>query len=252
MKKVTLAFLVLISTMNCSPVFGQEKTLNNSTQYTEDYTEYLNGINNISEEFCKSIIYYSKKEMFCTGNNVNVRQEPNTDSKVLGKLMKNVSVETIAECDGWTCITTQDGIAFVYSDYLSNEELPAISNRWGVSLSDDEFDILCRIVMLESGNQCDLGQQAVTEVILNRVLHSYYPNDVISVLSHVDCGYRQFSTWKLRNSKNATPTDRVKQNVNMVLSGQTSILPYETVYFSRKAANKRVQEHIEDHYFCNY
>ena len=41
-KKVALAFLVLIGTMNCCPVYGQENINNtNTTEYVEDYTEYL-------------------------------------------------------------------------------------------------------------------------------------------------------------------------------------------------------------------
>ena len=255
MKKTTLAFMVLISMMHCCPVFGQEKTSEiitpfNETQTQVDYTQFIDF--DLEDEFIEQIKECNSVTKYCTGNNVNVRKEPNIESVILGQLMRNTSVEVIAECENWDCITTQDGIAFVYNTYLSDEEVPKIMNRWGVNLSDEEFDILCRIVMLESGNQSDLGQQAVTEVILNRVLHPYYPNDVIGVLSHVDCGYRQFSTWKLRNNKSAIPSEKVKQNVKLVLSGQTNILPYETVYFSRKATNNRVQITIEDHTFCNY
>lgn len=206
--------------MNCNPAFGQENYVKGTTKY-------------------------------CTGTNVNVREEANTDSKILGQLQPNTSVEAIEDNNGWTCITTQDGIAYVYSEYLSNIEVNVSENRWGITLSDDDFDMLCRIVMLESGGECDRGQQAVTEVILNRVAREDFPNDIISVLSQKDGGYIQFSTWKNRNSSKATPSEKVVENVRKVIHGETNIFSPETVYFSRKGENRRVQAVIGEHIFCN-
>lgn len=128
---------------------------------------------------------------------------------------------------------------------------PVPGNRWGLLLNAEEVNLLARITMLESGGESDLGQQAVVEVILNRVYSPAYPNSVYDVLSQVDCGYRQFSTWKSRNSSSASPSAKVMGNVNAVLEGNTNVLPFETVYFSRKAANKRVQARIGNHVFCN-
>lgn len=131
------------------------------------------------------------------------------------------------------------------------QQIQQPTNRWGVTLTADEFEIFARIMQLECGGESDLGQQAVAEVILNRVYNQRYPNDVVGVLSQVDCGYRQFSTWRNVNSRKAAPSDRIRANLTAVLNGQTNILPYETVYFSRGAQNKRVQARIGRHIFCN-
>ena len=253
MKKALLTFIVIISTMNCSPVFGQEIALEDTSECKTNY-DYSVFIDFDLDSECAELIKNGEsKEMVCIGDNVNVREQPNTNCNVLGKLYTDVTVEAIAVYNNWVCITTQDGIAFVHKDYLKEHTTDMkTDNKWGITITESELDTLCRIVMLESGGESDLGQQAVTEVILNRVVHPYYPNDVLNVLSHVDCGYVQFSTWKNRNSKKATPSQQVKENVLLVLSGQTNILPYETVYFSRKPVNKRIQAHIGDHYFCNY
>ncbi len=251
MRKVLLGFLVLISTMNCTPVLGQERTAaeNIITEFKEDFTQYID-MNLLSEGMREGIVNYNKTTKYCTGNNVNVRELPGTTNKVLGQLVRNTAIEAIAEYDGWTCITTQDGIAFVYSEYLSDTEMIS-NNRWNVVLNDNEFEILCRIVMLESGGESDIGQQAVTEVILNRVVNNSFPNDVVSVLGQRSGGYAQFSTWRNVNSNRAIPSDRVKNNVHAVLNGETNILPYKTVYFSRGPQNKRIQTRIGNHVFCN-
>ena len=158
-----------------------------------------------------------------------------------------VSIKTDGE---WVCITTQDGIAFVYGEYLKEPRvLPeGVDNRWGIELTDEEYELVARIGMLECGGESDLGQQAVFEVIFNRVFHNNYPNTIVEVLSQKG----QFSTWKNRNIKQATPTEKIYRNLDLVLAGKTEILPYETVYFSMGAQNKRVQERIGCHVFCNY
>lgn len=120
-------------------------------------------------------------------------------------------------------------------------------NRWGISLTPAEVDLLTRIVMLEAGGESPLGQQAVTEVILNRMVSPYYGGS----LEHVLSTKGQFTTWKMRYSAQAAPTPQVIASVNAVLRGETNILPFQTLYFSRKPQNRRIQISIGRHTFCN-
>lgn len=120
-------------------------------------------------------------------------------------------------------------------------------NRWGISLSEKEKNILARITKLECGGESNRGQQAVIEVIFNRVVDKSYPNTIIGVLS----ARGQFTTWKNVNSKSATPTAKEFANIEAVLNGQTNIFPFKTVNFSRGAQNPRVQDRIGNHTFCN-
>ena len=62
------------------------------------------------------------KTMYSIMNNVNIRKEPNTQSEILGKTLLNTSFEVVAEIDGWSMITTEDGYAYIKSDYLSDTE----------------------------------------------------------------------------------------------------------------------------------
>lgn len=125
------------------------------------------------------------------------------------------------------------------------EEIP--TNRWDITLTEDEIDLLARIVMLEAGGESVLGQEAVVEVIFNRIYHEDFPNTLEDVLSEP----KQFSTWKNRNTDARIPTEEVYQSIDNVLSGKTHILPYYTVYFARTAENDKEQITIGNHVFCN-
>ena len=129
----------------------------------------------------------------------------------------------------------------------NKDESEVQSNRWGITLTEDEIELLARIVMLEAGGESDWGKDAVVEVIFNRMYDEDYPDTLEGVLSESG----QFTTWKNRNSKAATPTEEVYDSIYYVLNGYTDIFPFETVYFGRSAQNDNVQLVIENHVFCN-
>jgi N-acetylmuramoyl-L-alanine amidase len=111
--------------------------------------------------------------------------------------------------------------------------------------------MIARITMLEAGAEPDRGQQAVVEVILNRMYSDQFPDTVYEVLSQKDNGCSQFVTWKNRNMDAAKPSERVKRNVKAVLDGETHILPFKTMYFSLEKENGHIQCVIGNHVFCN-
>lgn len=199
---------------------------------------------NIIDTVLREESSYEPHYMYAIAEGVNIRNAPNLESTILDQTLINTQFEVVGEYDGWSMITTQDGYAYISSQYLS--DIP-VSNRWNILLSKSEKDLLARIVMLESANQSDEGQQAVVEVIMNRIYSDKFPDTLYGVLSQKN----QFSTWKNRNSKRAVPTEQVKQNIELVLNGGTNILPMDTVYFSRGGENSRVERIIGDHVFCN-
>lgn len=121
-----------------------------------------------------------------------------------------------------------------------------ISNRWKIKLSKGEINLLANILYLESRGECDEGQQAVVEVIFNRMIYKLYSGTLFEVLSSPN----QFSSWKNRNT--AHPTKKEYRNIKKVLNGETNILCNNTVFFSTKPRNKKIEYRIGGHYFCNY
>lgn len=199
----------------------------------------------IKEKEIEPIINY-------TSTGVNLRKDPNTESEIIRVLPRNTEVIKIAKNGKWSKveyiydITQQDGVCsyvgYIHNDYLSNEKLP---NRWNITLTSDEIVLLEKIVFREAGNQSLVGQEAVAEVILNRMISDKYPDTLYEVLSQSG----QFSSWSVRNV--GTPTDSVKKAVQEVLDGNTNILSSNYLYFSRggHSTHKGVVR-IGDHQFC--
>lgn len=105
-----------------------------------------------------------------------------------------------------------------------------VVNRWGITLTADEIELVSRIVQLECGHDVREGKFATIETIFNRIFDPRYPNTVEEVLSQQG----QFSTWKNRNIAKATPSDDTYECVAMVLNGQTNILEYDRLKFNNR------------------
>lgn len=129
------------------------------------------------------------------------------------------------------------------------EEKPARAARFAsIEMTEEERDELAAIVYLEAGNQSAEGQQAVVEVVFNRVLHSAFPDTVHDVLHQGEnSSVPQFSTIYMIDR--ATPTQAQYDAIDGALYGDT-ILDADVVFFSRGGENSRVWGQIGDHVFC--
>ncbi len=121
-----------------------------------------------------------------------------------------------------------------------------IKNRWNIELTDDEIDLLAKIVWIESRGESDKGQRAVVEVIFNRMIHWDFEGSLCDVLS----ADGQFCSWPNRNE--AEPTEKEYKNIKKVLDGKTEILGCNKVYFSTSPRNDMNPIHIGGHWFCEY
>ena len=107
---------------------------------------------------------------------------------------------------------------------------------------------MAAIIYLEARNQSAKGQQAVAEVILNRVLNDGFPDTVRDVIHEgEEKGIVQFTTVYALDE--AEPSAEQYAAIDNALYGK-SVLPVEVVFFSRNGENDRVWGKIEDHVFC--
>lgn len=126
----------------------------------------------------------------------------------------------------------------------SKQLTPCVVPRYaGVTMTDAEREELAAIVYLEARNQSAEGQQAVVEVVFNRVVADNFPDTVHEVLKQEG----QFSTWSMLDS--AYPGDMQYAAIHDALYGPT-ILDEDVVFFARSPENSRVWGRIEDHVFC--
>ena len=182
-----------------------------------------------------------------TTDRVNLRKEASINSDIILTLDKRVKVKVLKKTssDNWVNIMYDDKMGYVNSKYLRENELfTSDKNKWGIELTEEEIDLLAKIVWLESQGEKDKGQQAVVEVILNRMVSMNFKDTLYGVLSEK----KQFSTWKNRNK--AEPTEKEYNNINKVLNDETSILTIDTVFFATKPRNKNIVTIIGGHYFC--
>lgn len=157
------------------------------------------------------------------------------------------TAQTQPSCDG--AVFPQESVpAAVVSDAPTTEETAPVERYAGITMTEAERDELAAIIYLEARGEPAEGQQAVAEVVLNRVIRQDFPDSVHEVLHQGEgTAVPQFSTIALLET--AEPTQAQYDAIDAALYGQ-SILPGEVVFFSRTGENDRVWGTIGDHVFC--
>lgn len=116
-------------------------------------------------------------------------------------------------------------------------------------MSQEDCELIAKIVYLEARGEPLEGQQAVAEVILNRVAAGNFPDSVKEVIFQGTDGNGpvQFST--AIHLDEAAPTDKQYAAVGQALYGEP-ILPMDVVFFSTTGENGRTWGAIGGHIFC--
>ena len=105
-----------------------------------------------------------------------------------------------------------------------------------IFLSDDEYEILLRIVEAEAGGEDEIGRMLVASVVLNRRKHEMFPDSIKEVVYQKSNGTYQFSPVKTGRLTRARVSEETIEAVEKVLSG----IDYSegALFFaSRKAAD---------------
>ena len=114
--------IVCSSTLYSSPVLGEDYHIKTDVAVQEETTNLRAGISNVMVEHINSTIveeYYNG----WTTTNVNVRNEPSTDSEVLEVYSFNTPIQYYRFNDEWAKIVYPTGYAYMSLQYISNEKL---------------------------------------------------------------------------------------------------------------------------------
>lgn len=114
------------------------------------------------------------------------------------------------------------------------------------SHSESDIDILAKLVWIEARGESDIGQQAVAEVVMNRVKHHAFPNTINEVI------FQKGQFTDAAKISYVSATEKEYKNVKMVLNAETDILSDEVVYFSTAPQNNKIYKIIGNHYFNKY
>ena len=112
-----------------------------------------------------------------------------------------------------------------------------------ITLSQADRDLIARVVWAEARGESEEGQQAVAEIILNRLNSKNFPDNLHDVIY----GEGQFRTaWLLDE---AEPYQNQYEAIERALYGPY-ILPENVVYFAWEKVNNKVWGRIGKHIFC--
>lgn len=127
---------------------------------------------------------------------------------------------------------------------LDWSETPAKETR-KLSVTEEERELMARVVYLEARGEPAEGQQAVAEVILNRVRDARFPDTVAEVIYQDDP--LQFTVSPLLDQ--AEPGEAQYAAVDAALHGEP-VLPEDVLYFDTEPINENVWGTIGHHVFC--
>lgn len=112
-----------------------------------------------------------------------------------------------------------------------------------LKLSLAERQLLARVVWAEARGESERGQQAVAEVVLNRLMSDNFPDNMRDVIY----GEGQFRSVSVLDE--AEPAQAQYQAIERAIYGPY-ILPADVTYFARYATNEKVWGKIGGHIFC--
>ena len=109
---------------------------------------------------------------------------------------------------------------------------------------DKGFDLLCRCIEAESGNQSFLGKRLCTDVVLNRVASPDFPDGIEGVINQAN----QFSVVSNGMIDQVIPTE---ETIEAVLTEMNEQIDTEILYFQAGGFSQFGEPayRVDDHYF---
>lgn len=129
---------------------------------------------------------------------------------------------------------------FIYSEERPD---PANTRYPDLYLRPEEEDLLARVIWVEARGESDEGQQAVAEVILNRMMDSNFPDTLQGVI------FAEGQFRSIEFLKDAEPEQAQYDAIEKALYGPY-ILPEEVVHFATYKTTDNFWGQIGGHYFC--
>lgn len=175
---------------------------------------------------------------------VNDSFAPNYDRYELKNGFANGFDESDIIC-GFSGAWIYDKKAMPENPYLYREEMPVkgVSRYPEIELTPEEYELLAKVIWVEARGECPEGQQAVAEIVFNRMVSDQFS----STLNDVIYGAGQFRSVPYLDQ--AEPYQAQYDAIERALYGP-NILPMDVVYFATDAFNDSVWGKIGGHVFC--
>ncbi|MBQ6999845.1 MAG: cell wall hydrolase [Oscillospiraceae bacterium] len=113
----------------------------------------------------------------------------------------------------------------------------------GIELTEEEIDLMAKVICLEAESEPFEGQQAIAEVILNRLAAGNFQSSVKSII-HAQDQFKGADRLYL-----AKPTHIQYEAIRRALNGPY-VVPKDVVFFATYQVNENVWGTIGEHTFC--
>lgn len=131
--------------------------------------------------------------------------------------------------------------AWIYDAYVPYDT--GTTRYPDITLTQQDRTLLASIIWLEARGESFEGQQAIAEIVLNRMCSDRFPNTLRSVIF----AEGQFRSVELLDD--AKPGELQYKAIDCALRG-TSVLPMEVVHFATYPVNDKQWGKIGGHIFC--
>lgn len=112
-----------------------------------------------------------------------------------------------------------------------------------IHLTLEQEDLLAKVIWVEARGECDAGQQAVAEVVLNRMVSDDFPDDLHDVI------YAEGQFRSVKFLEDAEPYQTQYEAIERALYGP-NVLPMDVYFFATTPKTSRVWGGIGGHIFC--
>lgn len=111
-----------------------------------------------------------------------------------------------------------------------------VEKKWIYNISEEDYEVLLRIVEAEAGGEDEEGKLLVANVVLNRVAHEKFPDTISEVVFQRSKGTTQFSPVASGRFYRVTVSEETVEAVDRALSGED--ISQGAIYFAaRRYAN---------------
>ena len=117
------------------------------------------------------------------------------------------------------------------------------NSRYGITLTAEERELLARMIWVEARGEIAEGQQAVAEVVFNRIHSDRFPDTLRDVI------YAEGQFESVPLLEDAEPYQAQYEAIDRALYGKP-ILPEDVFYFATFKKTENVWGMIDHHIFC--
>lgn len=142
---------------------------------------------------------------------------------------------------GWV----YDVDAMPENPFIYVEEKVEVEPRYPeIQLTPEEYELLAKVIWVEARGECADGQQAIAEIVFNRMKSEKFPDTLMGVL------YAEGQFRSLEFIDEAEPWQAQYDAIDDALAGPY-VLPETVVHFATYPVNEFVWGEIGGHVFCH-